>query len=50
MIRYQNENDHHYQQFYKEMCDFFNGEYGNGGVAWYRDRRPETRGRRGCGY
>lgn len=36
MIRYQNENHRHYQQFYREMCVFLDVEYGNDGVAWYR--------------
>lgn len=33
MIHYQNENHHHYQQFYKETCDLWDVEYGNNGVA-----------------
>lgn len=47
MICYQNENRHHHQQFYMDMCDFLDLEYGNDGVAWYRGRRPKTRG--SCG-
>lgn len=47
MICYQNDNHHHYQQFYKEMCDFLDAEYVNDGVAWYQGRRSETRG--SCG-
>lgn len=46
MIHYENENHRHYQQFYREMCDFFDVEYENDGVAWYRGRIPETRGNR----
>lgn len=33
MNRYQNENHHYYQQFYREMCDFLDVEYGNDGVV-----------------
>ena len=29
MTHYQNDNQHHYQQFNMEMCDFLDGEYGN---------------------
>lgn len=45
MISLQNKNHHHYQQFYRELCDFLDVEYGNEGAAWYRGRRLEPMGR-----
>lgn len=47
MIDFQNDNHHHYQQFYREMYDFLDVEYGNDDVTWYRGRISETRGSRG---
>lgn len=47
MIHHQNENNHHYQQFYKEICAFLDVEYENDSVAWYQGMRPETSGSRG---
>lgn len=47
---YQNDNHHYYQQFYREMYDFLDYEYGSEGVAWYQGRRPEVRDHRGRGY
>lgn len=35
MIRYQNDNHHHSQLFYRETCDFLDYEYGGEGLAWY---------------
>lgn len=35
MIRYQNENHHHYLQFYREMCDLWYYEYGGESAAWF---------------
>lgn len=43
MIAFENWNHHNYMQFYWEMCDFLDAEYGNKGVSWYRGKRPETR-------
>lgn len=43
IVGFQNDNHHHYHQFYSEMCDFLDAVYGNEGVAWYRGERPETR-------
>ena len=50
IIHYQNGNQHHYQQFYKKMCDFLDYEYGSKYAAWYPSRKPKIRDRRGRGH
>lgn len=48
MIAFENENNHHYMRFYREMRDFLDYYYGNDGQIWYRGIRhvPIVRGRR----
>lgn len=51
------QHDNHYQQFYRDMCDFIDYQYGDQEGAWYRglylkprsDHRQQ-RGCRGCGH
>lgn len=45
MTSAQNDNHHHYDRFYREMCDFLDHHYGNDGHGWYRVVRPMPRGR-----
>lgn len=44
MIRYQNENHHHYFSFYQEMCDLWDFEYEVDGATWFQSR-GQGRGR-----
>lgn len=45
MISAQNENHHHYAQFYREMCEFLDYNYGSDGQGWHMRVRPMPGGR-----
>lgn len=45
MISTQNENHHHYAQFYREMCEFLDFNYGNDGQGCHMGVTPMPRGR-----
>lgn len=47
MISAQNENHYNYAQFYPEMCDFLDHEFGNDAQGWHCGVRIMSRSRGG---